>query len=114
MDDKVKEYIEKQKSPEKEILEKARKVILKTFPKSKEKLEWGVLTFKEGKFYLAALKNRIHVGFLINGLSKEELKLFEGSGKTARHIKLYSIEDIKKKNIVKIMKMVDKKVTKIV
>ncbi|WP_406657642.1 DUF1801 domain-containing protein [Methanolobus sp. ZRKC2] len=110
---KVKEYIEKQKHPEKEILEEARKTIYKTFPGCDEKFEWGVLTFKEGKFYLAALKDRVHVGFSIIGLSAEELKLFEGSGKTARHIKLHSIEDIQKKEIVKIMKIVDEKVTEV-
>ena len=113
MDDKVKEYIEKQNSPEREILEKAREVILKTFPNCKEEIGWGVLAFKGGKFYLAALNNRVHVGFTIIGLSDGDLKLFEGSGKTARHIKLHSIEDIKKKDIVKIMLMVDKKVTEV-
>ena len=113
MNNKVKQYIEKQKSPEREILEETRKVILRTFPNCEERIGWGVLEFKKGKFYLAALKNRVHVGFTIIGLSDEDLKLFEGSGKTARHIKLYSTEDIKKKDIVRIMKMVDKKVTEI-
>ena len=49
------------------------------------------------------------MGFAITGLSKEETKVFEGSGKTARHIKIYSVNDIDEKKIMKLIKMVDKK-----
>jgi len=41
---------------------------------------WGVITYAAGKFYLAAMKNRVHVGFAITGLNKDEISLFEGSG----------------------------------
>jgi hypothetical protein len=34
------------------------------------------------------MKNRVHVGFAITELNKEELSLFEGSGKTMRRIKI--------------------------
>ena len=108
MDKQVDEYIEKQKSPEKEILQKVRKIFLKTLPSCEEKMAWGVATFAGGKFYIAALKNRVHVGFAINGLNKEEIGLFEGSGKTMRHIKIHSLEDIDEKKLVKLIKLVDK------
>jgi hypothetical protein len=55
------------------------------------------------------MKNRVHVGFAINGLSKDEIDMFEGSGKTMRHIKIHSIEDIDEERLVKLIKMVDKK-----
>lgn len=55
------------------------------------------------------MKNRVHVGFAIAGLNKEELSLFEGSGKTMRHIKIPSLEDIDEKNPCKTVKIVDKK-----
>ena len=109
MDKKVDEYVEKQKSPQKEIIQKVRKIFLKTLPDCKEKSAWGVIAFGEGKFYLGAMKNRVHVGFAINGLSKEEIGLFEGSGKTMRHIKIHSLEDIDEKKLVKLIKLVDKK-----
>jgi len=109
MDKKVGEYIEKQKSPQKEILQKVRKIFLKTLPSCEEKSAWGVITFEEGKFYIGAMKNRVHVGFAINGLDKEEIGLFEGSGKTMRHIKIHSLEDIDEKKLVKLIKLVDKK-----
>ena len=109
MDKQVDEYIEKQKSPQKEIIQKVRSIFLKTLPNCEEKKAWGVIVFAGGKFYIGAMKNRVHVGFAINGLNKEEIGLFEGSGKTMRHIKIHSLEDIDVKKLVKLIKLVDKK-----
>jgi hypothetical protein len=109
MDEKVKEYIEKQKSPQKEILQKVREIFLETIPNCNEKSAWGVVTFADEKFYIAAMKNRVHVGFAISGLSKEEIKLFEGSGKTMRHIKIHSLDEIDKEKLVKLIKLVCEK-----
>ena len=109
MDKQVNEYIEKQKSPQKEIIKIVRKIFQKTLPSCEEKMAWGVITFGAGKFYIAAMKNRVHVGFAITGLSKDEVSLFEGSGKTMRHIKIPSLENIDEKMLVKLIKMVDKK-----
>jgi len=105
----VGEYIEKQKSPQKEIIQKVRKIFIKTLPNCEEKKAWGVIVFAGGKFYLAAMKSRVHVGFAINGLSKEDIGLFEGTGKTMRHIKINSFEDIDEKKLVKLIRLVDKK-----
>ena len=109
MDKQVNEYIEKQKSPQKQIIKIVRKIFQKTLPSCEEKMAWGVITFGAGKFYIAAMKNRVHVGFAITGLSKDEVSLFEGSGKTMRHIKIPSLENIDEKMLVKLIKMVDKK-----
>jgi len=78
-------------------------------PTSEEKMRWGVITFAAGKFYIAAMKNRVHVGFAITGLNKDEINLFEGSGKTMRHIKIPTSEDIDQKKLVKLIELVDKK-----
>ena len=109
MDKKVEEYIEKQQALQKDILKKVRNLILESLPNCDEKAAWGVVTFAEGKFYLAALKNKVHIGFAINGLSKEEISQFEGSGKTMRHIKIFSLSDIDDEKLIKLIKMVDKK-----
>ena len=111
MDKNIKEYIEKQSSPQKEILLKVREIFLKTLPDCKEKMTWGVVVFGDNKFYIASMKTRVHVGFSINGLSQEEIKLFEGSGKTMRHIKIHSLDDIGENKLVRLIKMVDKKST---
>ena len=109
MDKRVNEYIEKQKSPQKEIIQKVRKIFQETLPGCEEKSAWGVIAFAGGKFYIAAMKDRVHVGFAITGLNKEEIGLFEGSGKTMRHIKIPSLEDIDEEKLVKLIKLVDKK-----
>ena len=109
MDKSVDKYIEKQKSPQKEILKKVRKIFFKTIPGIDEAMKWGVVAFDGGKFYAAALKERVHVGFAIKGLTKKEIALFEGSGKTMRHIKIPSLKDVNEKKLTKMIKLVHKK-----
>jgi uncharacterized protein YdhG (YjbR/CyaY superfamily) len=109
MDKQVNEYIKKQKSPQKEILGELRKIFHKSLPNPEEKIRWGVPTFAEGKFYIAAMKNRVHVGFAISGLSKDETRLFEGTGKTMKHIKIPNIEDIDEKKLIDLIELVNKK-----
>ena len=109
MDKQVNEYIEKQKSPQKEIIQKVRKIFQKTLPNCEEKMRWGAITFAEGKFYLAAMKTRVHVGFAITGLNKDEISLFEGTGKTMRYIRIPTLENIDEKKLTKLIEMVDKK-----
>jgi uncharacterized protein YdhG (YjbR/CyaY superfamily) len=109
MNNPVEAYIEKQKSPQKEILKELRRIFRETLPNSQEEIRWGVVTFEDGKFYIAAMKNRVHVGFAITGLNNEEMSLFEGNGKTMRHIKIPTVENIDKTNLAKLIKMVDQK-----
>lgn len=105
MNNKVKEYLEKLPSPQKEICEKVRKIILKTFPDTEESFKNGVPWY-EDRFYIVGLKDHVNIGFCIDGLSKDELSLFEGQGKFMRHIKIHSLADIDEKEIVKRLKVV--------
>lgn len=109
MNREVREYISKQKSPQKEILKKVRAVFFKALPHCDEKKAWGVVTFAQNRFYLAALKERVHVGFAISGLDKKELSFFEGGGKTMRHIKIRTQEDINEKRLIRLIRRVYKK-----
>ena len=109
MNKQVEEYIEKQNSQQKEIIKEVRKIFNKTLPDSKEEKAWGVIVIAGGKFYIAAMKTRVHVGFSIVGLDKEEINLFEGTGKTMRHVKIHSIEDIDEGKLVGLIKLIDKK-----
>jgi uncharacterized protein YdhG (YjbR/CyaY superfamily) len=111
MDPQVTEYIDRQESPQKEILQELRRVFQKNLPNCEEKMRWGVPTYAAGKFYIAAMKNRVHIGFAISGLNKDEINLFEGSGKTMKHIKIPTLEDVDEKKLVNLIKMVDKKAT---
>jgi hypothetical protein len=76
-----------------------------------EKMRWGAPTYAGGKFYIVVLKNHVNVGFAITGLDENEIELFEGRGKTMRHIKIHSLEDINEKKLVSLIEMVDKKST---
>lgn len=108
-DKEVEKYIGKQKSPKKEILKKVRKLILKTLPKASEEMKWGAPVFAGGKFYIAALKDHVNIGFAVKGLSKKEQEFFEGKGKLMRHIKVATLKDIDEKKLARLVKIVDKK-----
>jgi len=103
----VKEYFDKQVSPQREICKKVRKILLTTIPEIEEEFKNGVPWY--GKFYIAGLKNSVNVGFSITGLEKDELKLFSGAGKFMRHIKLHTVDDIDEDKMKKLFKLVWKK-----
>ena len=105
----VETYIEKQKSPQKEILQRLRKIILDTFPETTEEMKWGVPSFYKGSFYIVALKDHVNLGFSIKNLSAKELALFEGTGKTMRHIKILTLQEIDETKIVHLLKLVAEK-----
>ncbi|MFW9818242.1 MAG: DUF1801 domain-containing protein [Candidatus Thorarchaeota archaeon] len=105
MDKKVNDYIEKQKSPHKQICRKLREIILNTFPDVIEEMKYGV-PYYGNKYYIVALKTHVNLGFSITGLTKEEIALFEGSGKTTRHIKIKSLDEIDEKEVTKLLKIV--------
>ena len=103
---KVDDYIEKQKSPQKEICQQLRAIILRVFPSIKEEMKWGVPTYGESKYYFVSLKEHVNLGFSIVNLSKEEQQLFEGSGKTMKVVTIHSIKEINEDQIVGLLKLV--------
>jgi len=105
MHEKVKTYLENLPSPQKEICIKVRKIILDTFPNLEESFKNGVPWY-ECKYYIVGLKDHVNIGFSVEGLTEEEMKLFQGKGKYMRHIKIYTVNDIDKKKIVKLLKVV--------
>jgi hypothetical protein len=101
----VEEYISEQKYFQKEICQILRELMLNTFPGIKEEMKYGV-PYYGNKFYIVALKTHVNLGFSIEGLSPEEINLFEGTGKTTRHIKIKSKEDIDEEKLIKLLKIV--------
>jgi hypothetical protein len=108
MSTKVNEYINKQVSPQKEICRALRELIYKSFPGVKEEMKWGVPAFADGKFYIVALKDHVNLGFSIEGLTKEDIALFDGGGKTTKHIKV-DTTDIDEDRIAGLLKLVGKR-----
>ncbi|MDD5127731.1 MAG: DUF1801 domain-containing protein [Dehalococcoidales bacterium] len=105
MSKNVDDYLNKQNSPQKEICYKLRNIILKTFPNIKEEMKLGVPWYEE-KYYIVALKDHVNLGFSLKGLSKEEVGLFKGSGKTMKIIEIRSEDEIDEREIRKLLKIV--------
>jgi len=104
----VEKYMEKQKSPQREIVQRLRDTILKTLSDIKEELKMGVPWY-EGKFYIVALRDHVNLGFSVKGLSETEKALFEGKGKMMRHVKFYSMKDVDEVRVVKLLRLVAEK-----
>jgi len=105
MDEGVRKYIEKQPSPQKEILLELRNIIVKNFPGIHERMRWGVPEY-EGKYYILALKDHVNLGFSLKGLTPEEEALLEGGSETMKHIKISSLDDIDEERITRLLNMV--------
>ena len=105
MPNDVDQYIAKQKSPQKEILQRLRMIILTTFPNIIEELKLGV-PYYEDKFYLVALRAHVNLGFAIKDLTPEQIGFFEGSGKTMKHLKIVTLKDIDEPLIVSRLQLV--------
>ena len=108
MNNEVNNYIKKQKSPQKEIAQKLREIILETFPHIKEEFKLGVPWY-EGKYYIVVLKDHVNLGFSIKGLSSKDKELLHGSGKTMKHTEIFSLNEIDEKKIVELLKIVERK-----
>jgi uncharacterized protein YdhG (YjbR/CyaY superfamily) len=106
MNQKVDEYIDRQKSPQKEICQKLRQLIFNTFPDIKEEMKWGVPAYGNGKYYIVALKDHVNLGFSLKGLTKNDNDLFDGGGKTMKHLEISSPKNIDKKRIIKLLKLI--------
>ena len=105
----IDEYINKQKNPQKEVCIYLRNLLHETIPGISEEMKWGVPVFADGKFYIGSFKNSVNLGFSINGLDDQEIALFEGTGKTMRHIKIKALQEIDEEKLVKLIKLVNEK-----
>jgi len=56
-----------------------------------------------------ALKDHVNLGFTLKGLTKDDEKLFDGGGKTMKHIEVATLDDIDEQRIVDLLKLVDKR-----
>ena len=105
MSAEVEKYIERQKTPQRKIVQKLRETILKTVPEVKEEFKMGVPWYK-GKFYVVALKDHVNLCVLVNGLSEQEKALFEGKGKMMRHIKFRSLAAVDETRVTMLLRLV--------
>ena len=104
----VEEYLQNLQMPFKVIIERLRTIILTNFSTIKETIMHEGLWY-EGKFYLAKIQDHVNLGVGIKGLSEEETKLFLGTGKTMRHLKFFSEQDINEQKLIPSLDIVWKK-----
>ena len=110
MNKAIEEYIQKQPRLKKTICLKLRSIIFEIFPEITEEYKWGAIVFGKGIFYIASVRRGVNLGVAITGLSAEEKKLLNGTGKTMRHLKFESLSDIKEDKIKNILHLVNRKV----
>lgn len=107
MNKEVTDYFNKQQPLQKEICKKLRTIILQTFLEINERMKLGVAWY--GKYYIVSLKDSVNLGFSVKGLTEKDKENFKGTGKTTRHLKFKEVKDIEDGEIVKLLRMVDKK-----
>lgn len=98
----------KQKSAELgELAQGLRQLMKKTVPGTMESVNpWKIPTFESNGpmcFYMVG-KNHVTFGFLRGTSLPDPAKLLEGTGKNLRHVKLRTVEDLRKPALKKLIK----------
>jgi len=101
----VDKYIDQLKPPMREIVEKLRSIVKSTDSRITEQIKWNVPVFSISKNICSIIVHKQYVNFQIfQGGNLKDANELEGTGKAMRHIKLYSLEDVKKGQIQKYLK----------
>ncbi len=107
MDKGVEAYFKRQKKPERELCYGLRALILKEFPGASEEMRYGAPWYG-GRFYIAAFRDHVNLGFSVSGLTKRERALADGFGRFMGHVKVFPGAGIDQKRIARILKMAKK------
>jgi hypothetical protein len=110
MSKEVDKYIRNLSSPQKELSERLRSIIKSEFPEIEEKMKYGV-PYYNNLFYIVGLKTSVNLGFSIKNLTPDEIALFQGTGKTTRHIKYEKLEEIHEEKVKSLLHLVYDKST---
>ena len=100
------DYIAMLDPPVKEVAAELRSFVLKFSPKLEEGIKWGHPTYSKNSIvcYIGAYKDHVNFGFWKGADMKDPNGLLEGSGKGLRHVKVYTVKDIKKGAFRKLLK----------
>lgn len=82
------------------VAQAVRELILAAIPNATETIKWGVPVYEQNGLICAVRTTDSHVAlqfFDIGTSLKDPDKLLEGTGKTARHVKIRKLSDIKKR-----------------
>ncbi|MDN5215066.1 DUF1801 domain-containing protein [Fulvivirgaceae bacterium BMA12] len=100
---KITEYINKATDEQVGILEEVRQLVHTSVNNVGEEIKWGFPVFNNGKdfAYLRFAKTHIILGFYNIDKLRDPNNLLEGKGNTLRHVKIKSLSEELKKQIVK-------------
>ena len=101
----VDNYIAESNEEQAIILSELRNLIFTIFPKVQEDWKWSrpVYLYPKMFCYLQKNKQHINIGFMnIDQITDQEKRL-EGTGKTTRHLKIFTLEDIDRDYITQIL-----------
>ena len=105
MNQEVTTYIEKSAENHQEIMTKLRELILSVGPNVKEQFKWSrpVYAMEKDFCYLKATKKHVTIGFFEFDKIETNKQLIEGTGKSMRHVRINSpqeIDDFQIKNML--------------
>jgi len=99
-------YLEKKDAELSEVGQGLRRLMKKTVPGTKESVNpWKLPTFESNGpvCYFSIGKNHVTFGFLRGTSLPDPAKLLEGTGKGLRHVKLHSVDDLRKPALKKLI-----------
>jgi hypothetical protein len=99
-------YVEKKGAKLGEVAQELRRLVKKTVAGTRESVNpWKMPTFESNgpMCYFSAGKNHVTFGFLRGTSLADPAKLLEGTGKSLRHVKLRSLEDLRKPALKKLI-----------
>jgi hypothetical protein len=97
LNSKASEYIASRPSPQKEICQSLRRLILENFPQMTEEFKWGYPAYYyNGKriCILGGFKNHANIELFYGAHLEDTQGRVAGVGKSTRHIKLRSLEEV--------------------
>ena len=103
---KVDDHINKLSSPVKAIAERLREIVRDASPDLTEHYKWNMPVYAGTKdvCYIGAFKKHVNLGFYRGAELNDRDNLLEGTGKSLRHVKIASLDDIDKRSLSALIK----------
>lgn len=91
------DYLSKFEPDQSELAKSVRQVILTTLPELNEFIKWGHLVYESERMICSIMVHKKHVNLQIWQGAKldDPEKMLEGNGKSMRHVKVHSLEEMK-------------------
>jgi hypothetical protein len=100
----VDDWFAKQPQPQRAIAEALRALILEAAPDAAGSIKWGMPFYMAGGMMCAIGAHKSHVNLILSGppgAFADPDDLLEGDGKTGRHLKLRTLDDLPPKDVVR-------------